>query len=181
MPKWITARLPKKPHDTQEPTAAGTAGVQAMSCCLRVGQGIRRGISLLPHHEAFGSPVTGANANGNQGYPRWHGLPGACLQGAAAWFGGFCFLFQCFFPAELGEGRGATHVFSTCSILVFSSLENRGFGSVFSFFLFFKCREGGLWGFYPRLRLSLPFWLLWLPEAATHTHLRSVAPLTEFI
>lgn len=103
---------------------------------------------------------------------------------AAAWFGGFCFLFQrlgffFFFPAGLGGWLGGgTCVQHLLEVFpqVFSSLENRGFGTLF-YFLFYTGRD--VCGFfYPRLRLFPP---VWLPEAVINAHLCSVALLTEFI
>lgn len=76
-------------------------------------------------------------------------------------------------------------MFSTCQIFFhfppfFSSLENRGFGSLFVRFFFFL-----IFFFIWRGRfvegLPPPAWLLWLPEAVTHAHLLCVALLTKFI
>lgn len=84
-----------------------------------------------------------------------------------------------FFPAGLGGWLGGgTCVQHLLEVFpqVFSSLENRGFGTLF-YFLFYKGRD--VCGFfYPRLRLFPP---VWLPEAVINAHLCSVALLTEFI
>lgn len=65
----------------QEPTAPGSANVQAMSQPLHGNEAVEG--SLSSHATGSGSPETRPNANGNQGDLTLHSLPRTCLQGVA--------------------------------------------------------------------------------------------------
>lgn len=61
--------------------------------------------------------------------------------------------------------------------------DNREFGtsSAKIFALLFYLGREVCRVFIPDSRLSFPVWILWLPEAVTHTHLCSVALFTQLI